>query len=141
METSYNWAFECLETIPHIGGQENVVYIVHWRLYGNRDTDSGSYSTNLFGAQQVAPYVSGSPFIPFDQLTENEVTGWVLDAMGPKYGELTASLTQMIDDMINPPTLILPPPWTTPTPSPTEVYPPEPSFLPPPEPTPTPTIE
>jgi hypothetical protein len=138
MATSYNWVFEALETLPHSGGQENVVYIVHWRLYGNRDTVSGSYTTDLFGAQQVAPYVAGSPFVPFENLTENEVTGWVLDAMGPKYGELTASLNQRIDDMITPPTFVLPPPWTTPTPSPTETYPPEPSYPVPPAPTPTP---
>lgn len=133
MANTYTWAFNALETLPHSGGQENVVYIVHWRLYGNRDTESGSYVTDLFGAQQVAPYVSGSPFVPFDQITENDVTGWVLDAMGSRYGELTASLNQRIEDMINPPTVMLPPPWSipTPTPSPTEIYPPEP--------TPTPT--
>ena len=127
METTYSWNFDALETIPHVGEQQNVVYIVHWRLYGNRDTESGSYVSDLFGAQQVAPYVAGSPFIPFDSLTKEDVTGWVLDAMGPRYGELTSSLNQRIDDMISPPTFILPPPWTipTPTPSPTEGYIPE----------------
>lgn len=138
MADTYNWTFEALETIPHVGEQQNVVYIVHWRLYGNRDTESGSYVTDLFGAQQVAPYVVGSPFIPFDSLTKEDVTGWVLDAMGSRYGELTASLSQRIDDMISPPIVLLPPPWTTPTPSPTETYSPEPSYPVPPLPTPTP---
>lgn len=141
METTYSWSFECLETIPHSGGQENVVYVVHWRLYGNRNTESGSYSSDLFGAQQVAPYVSGTPFIPFESLTQEDVTSWVLYAMGPKYGELTSSLNQRIDDMINPPTVILPPPWNTPTPtstpSPSSTPIPTPEITP--EPTPTPS--
>jgi hypothetical protein len=113
METTYNWTFDALETIPHVGDQQNVVYIVHWRLYGNRGTESGSYVTDVFGAQRVAPYVAGSPFIPFESLTKEDITGWVLDAMGPNYGELTSSLNQRIEDMVNPPTIILPPPWAS----------------------------
>lgn len=131
MDTTYTWNFEALETFPSYNGQQNVVYLVHWRLYANRTTDSGSYNTDAFGVQKVAPYTGGAPFIPFENLTETDVTGWVLDAMGPRYGELTASLNTRINDIINPPTLILGPPWVTPEPSPTGEYPPEP--------TPTPT--
>lgn len=120
METSYTWKFDALETIPNVYDKQNVVYIVHWRLYGNRDTESGSYTTDLFGIQQIAPYTLGAPFIPFENLTEENVADWVLNSMGSKYGELTASINQRIEDMINPPTLILPPPWTIPTPSPIE---------------------
>ncbi len=142
METSYNWSFEALEAIPFSYGHQNVVYNVHWRLYGSRQTESGSYVSDFFGVQALSPYVSGSPFIPFENLTSEIITGWVLDSMGDKYGNLTASLNQRIDDLINPPTLVLLPPWTTPTPSPTpsptETYP-QPSYPVPPEPTPTPS--
>lgn len=121
METSYSWSFEALETIPFSDGQQNIVYNVHWRLYGSRQkqNESGSYLVDVFGVQALAPYVSGSPFIPFESLTSETVTGWVLDAMGEKYGNLTASLSQRIDDIVNPPTLVLTPPWVTPVPTPT----------------------
>lgn len=111
MSNTYTWKIEALDTFPSFEGQQNVVYIIHWRLYGSRYTESGSYESNIFGTQQVAPYISGSPFIPFQDLTQENVTGWLLDAMGPKYGELTASLNQTIENMINPPIITLPPPW------------------------------
>lgn len=141
MANTYTWSFPTLETYVHQDGFENVIYIVHWYYTATCDPSSGSHSYQTFGAQQIAPFVSGSrPFIPFDQITEADITSWVEESIGPeKLAQMRAGMDVQIENLINPPIALLPPPWTTPTPSPTEVYPPEPSSLPPPEPTPTPT--
>lgn len=134
---TYTWSFSSIDVYPKQDIYSDMVYCVRWRL---KATDqSTSHSIDTFGAQDVPAYNpdSGS-FVPFSQLTEEQVTNWVMNAMGEKYGQLTASLDASIDDMINPPTLHLPPPWTTPTPSPTTL--PLPSFIPYPTPTQTPTI-
>lgn len=67
------------------------------------------------GSQQLTPYVSGSPFVPYDQLTKPMVEGWLLDAMGASsYNTLTASVDYTLEQAAIPPTSIsLPPPWTT----------------------------
>lgn len=140
MANTYTWSFPTLQTYVHQDGFENVIYIVHWYYTATCDPSSGSYSYQTFGAQQIAPFVSGSrPFIPFDQITEADITSWVEESIGPeKLAEMRLGMDTQIENLINPPIALLPPPWTTPTPSPTEVYPPEPSFPIPPEPTPTP---
>lgn len=143
MANTYTWTFPTLQTYVNQDGLENVIYIVHWYYTATCDPESGSYSYQTFGAQQIAPFVSGSrPFIPFEQITEAEITDWVEEAIGPdKLSEMRAGMDAQIENLINPPIVLLPPPWTTPTPSPTEGYTPEPTTTPDitPEPTPTPS--
>lgn len=143
MANTYSWTFPTLQTYANQDGFENVIYVVHWYLNGVCPPESGSYNVQLFGAQEIAPFVSGSrPFIPYEQITEAEITEWLEEAMGPeKLSELRGRIDQQLHDLINPPVLYLPPPWLTPTPtpSPTENYIPEPTPEITPEPTPTPS--
>jgi hypothetical protein len=141
MATTYNWTFPTLQTYAHQDGLENIVYIVHWYYTGTREANSASYSHQLFGAQQIAPFVSGSrPFIPYAEITEQNVTDWIEESIGQeKLAQMQASIDLEIDNKINPPIAYLPPPWTTPTPSPTSETSIYPTFEPMPEPTPTPS--
>lgn len=144
---TYTWKFPAIDVYRQQESYTDVVYNVHWRLAGT--DQSGSYSAEVYGVQSVAPYNpdSGS-FIPYENLTEATVTDWVLNSMGEKYGNLTASIDSQIENLINPPTLQLPPPWAnitptpTPTPEPTTTILPtlEPTITPELTPTPTPTI-
>ena len=128
---TYSWDFHTLQVYTEQAGKEDVVYLVHW--YYNAIDETKVYKSSLFGVQQVAPYVSGSPFIPFDQLTQDIVQGWVQTSMGEEQVlKLQASLDQQIEAQINPPIAMLVPPWKitpAPTPTPTPVTP-----------TPTPTL-
>lgn len=108
---TYAWSFPSLETYNNEGGQANVVFVVNWCLTATDPTQA--YSTRRCGAQQIAPYVSGSQFIPFQDLTPTIVEGWMVDALtSSTYNALTASLDAALDDLINPPTRVLPPPWS-----------------------------
>jgi hypothetical protein len=138
MANTYTWTFPTLQTYTHQEGLENVVYIVHWYYTGNSSPESGSYSYQLFGAQTISPFVSGSrPFIPYEQLTEAIVQEWVEESLGSERLEsMRSSIDYQIDSLINPPIAYLPPPWATPTPTPEPTSDP---LFPAPTPTPSPT--
>lgn len=137
---TYTWKFPAIDVYRQQESYTDVVYNVHWRLAGT--DQSGSYSAEAYGVQSVAPYNpdSGS-FIPYESLTKEIITSWVLDSMGERYGNLTASIDAQIENLINPPTLQLPPPWTDPTPTPLPTPEPTVTIIPTItiEPTPTPT--
>lgn len=114
---TYSWKFPAIDVYKQQGSYADVVYSIHWRLNGTDQTTS--HSIELYGVQSVAPYNpdSGS-FIPYENLTEEVVIGWVVNSMGSRYGELTSSIDSGIQNLIDPPTQQLPPPWTDPTPAP-----------------------
>lgn len=117
---TYSWTFPAIDVYPTQNSYSDVVYNVHWRLRGT--DQSTSHSLEVYGTQGVPAYSpdSGS-FVPYEELTQEMVTDWVLTAMGDRYGQLTASLDTSIQNLINPPTLQLAPPWITlqPVPAPT----------------------
>jgi hypothetical protein len=125
MATTYTWRFPILQTYTQQDGLENIVYIVHWYYTGVREVESSSYKYETFGAQSIAPFVSGSrPFIPYEQLTEAIVQEWVEESIGAeKLASMRSSIDKQIDNLISPPVAYLPPPWANPTstPSPTDV--------------------
>ena len=62
---------------------------------------------------QALAYVAGSPFTPYAQLTESQVQGWVVDAMGPtQVAALEANIDGQIQQQITPTSVNLPPPWS-----------------------------
>lgn len=116
----YTWDFSTINVYPSQGGNADVVCNVHWRLKACDSTER--FCIERFGSIDLPAYnpTSGS-FIPFSQLTKDDITNWVLSSMGNGYGEMTASMDLVIQDAMNPTSVPLDPPWNTPTPSPTYV--------------------
>lgn len=112
MANTYSWKFPQLQAYTHKDGLENVVYNVQFYYKGECSPESGSYSYEIFGAQEIAPYVSGSPFIPYEELTKEIVQGWVESSMGSeKIEQLRIGIDKQIANLINPPVTYLTPPW------------------------------
>jgi hypothetical protein len=112
LNITYNWNFNPLECYPTESGQTDVVFNVHWQLYAT----TGSYGASSIGVQRVGPLGTGS-FTPFEELTKEQVQGWVVDSMGTgSVDAMYASLATQIENQINPPTVTLPAPWLMPTP-------------------------
>lgn len=111
LDVTYNWNFNPLESYPTSAGESDVVFMAHWQLYAS----TGSYSASAIGTQTVAPYEEGQPFTPFNELTYEQVKGWVLDAMNANdpntVDNLYASLEAQIQNQINPPVLVQQAPW------------------------------
>jgi hypothetical protein len=107
MDVTYNWNFNPLESYPTASGEIDVVFNIHWQLYGS----TGSYKGSIIGTQNVT-YESGSTFVPFNELTYNTVYNWMTASMGmERMNQLTASIYQQIENQINPPVLVQQAPW------------------------------
>ena len=104
---SYRWNFNPLEAYPTASGEDNVVFLVHWQLYGS----TGSYQSSVIGTQPVT-YESGSAFTPFNELTYDIVYNWMTASMGTASMQAyEANVAQQINNQINPPVLIEQAPW------------------------------
>jgi len=101
------WAVVQMDCYPEYEGEADVVFAVHWRL----DATDGTYSGSAYGSIGVS-LDEGSNFTPYEDLTEEQVIGWVQDAMGEEQVDaLEANLAKQIADQANPPVVAPPLPW------------------------------
>lgn len=104
--TTYTWSIQQMLVMPVLEGQADVVVSAQWNILGE---DQG-YSYNLNGWQEFT-VKQGEGFTPYDQLTEEQVIGWVQSAMGAKQIEYIESLIQgFLNNLINPPIEPITPP-------------------------------
>ena len=109
MTISYAWSVNSMTAYPEAEGQTDVVFQI---AYVVSATD-GTYNSAAYGSVDTT-YVAGSPFTPYNQLTLDQVNGWVADALGPD-GIAKASKP------VTPPL-----PWNIPAPAPEPVPPVDP---------------
>ena len=74
--TTYSWTINSLPNYPNAQGQTDVVFEVIWTLTGV----DGQYSASEQGASAVN-YVAGQPYTPYNQLTEQQVIGWITSSI------------------------------------------------------------
>ena len=89
--TTYLWTIQQMDRLTADG----FVVTVHY----NVSATDGTHSASTYGtiSYQKQP---GETFVPYDQLTEEIVVGWVKESLGEATVE--ASLQSQIDAQINP---------------------------------------
>ena len=105
MSNTYTWDCKTVDVYPNHDGHSDVVYVVHWRLNAEsdqQDAEGNNYSASVYGNHSVnADDIEN--FIPFADLTNDVVTGWVTDGMGEdQVTSLKDNLDNNIDGQINP---------------------------------------
>ena len=105
MATTFTWTVSRLDCYPQADNQTDVVFTVHWQLTG---TD-GTYNGSVYSTCSV-PAPTGT-FIPYADLTQDQVLGWIW-ANGVDKASAEAAVQTQIDNQINPPTITPPLPWT-----------------------------
>jgi hypothetical protein len=105
MSNTYTWDCKTVDTYPNHDGHSDVVYVVHWRLNAEsdqQDSEGNNYSASVYGTHSVnADDISN--FIPFADLTNDVVTGWVTSGMGDEeVANLKSGLDSNIENQINP---------------------------------------
>ena len=102
---TYDWNCKTVDVHPQEEGETNVVYNVHWIVTGvsdQLDTQGNPYSSTNIGTQ-VVPLDPETPFIPFDELTNEIVVGWTKDAMGEEQVQsIEDSIASQIAELENP---------------------------------------
>lgn len=105
MSTTYTWSIKNLTCIAQHEGHDNVVDAVFYECTGTTESDSFTFT----GISRV-PFRAGN-FIPFDQLTEQQVMSW-LTASGVDRAVVEASVQRELDRKKIPPMVMKSPPWT-----------------------------
>tara|TARA_R110000764_G_scaffold12148_2_gene35902 strand:+ start:46 stop:405 length:360 start_codon:yes stop_codon:yes gene_type:complete len=107
---TYNWNCKTVDVHPQEEGETDVVYNVHWIVTGisdQLDPEGNPYSTTNIGTQ-IVPLDPGTPFVPFEDLTNEIVVEWTQDAMGEEQvADIETNISSSIELLINPVSITL----------------------------------
>ena len=102
------WSIVRLDCYPELDGETDVVFVCHWTL----SATDGTYNGGVYGSVGVT-LDAGATFVPYADLTEAQVIGWVQDALGAEQvASYEANVAQQINDQIDPPVVTPPLPWS-----------------------------
>ena len=107
MSISYTWTIENMTTQKQLESYTDVVIQVAWKCVG---TD-GTYYSVVPGLSRIT-FSDGSTFTPYADLTEEQVLNWLWSSDVNK-NSVETKIDYQIELQVNPPTVILPLPWTT----------------------------
>ena len=94
---TYNWNCKTVDAYVEEAGNDDVVYNVHWTVTGTTTEGGKEYSATSIGTR-ILNIDDITNFIPFDQLTNDEVVAWTQATMG---AEQVAAIETNIADAIN----------------------------------------
>lgn len=107
MATTYTWIVAQMDCYPEHEGQTDVVFNVHWRCNGV----DGEHEALVYGSIGFE-FDAEASFVPFADLTEETVIGWVKAAMGDEQVEAhEAAVAAQIEALVNPPVVTPDLPW------------------------------
>ena len=104
MENTYSWRINQLETAPQLNSLTNVVVAVHY----TRVISRGNYQTEYNGFMGCGK-PSEIDFTVYPDLTQQQIESW-LDA-GVDVASIDETLQVQLEQIINPPVVVLPLPW------------------------------
>ena len=102
-----NWVINQLDTAPSEDGLTDVVKVIHW----NRTAQDGEIKVSNYGTMGCQT-PSETDFTAYPDLTYEQVCSW-LDA-GLPVEAIDLGLDAQIENIINPPIIVLPLPFTNP---------------------------
>lgn len=95
----YTWTIKELERNVADGG----VTVVHYGC----DVSDGTESIGAYGTISLTPDATADDFVPFENLTEEQVIGWVQDALGEEtVANIQTQLDAKLDEKLNPVTAV-----------------------------------
>jgi len=108
MTITYTKQIGSMSCYSQIDGESDVVFTINWTLLGNE----GTLSASLLCGTSV-PYVAGQPFIPYADLTEEQVLSWIEtytpEALMESYYQNIADSIEQQKVVVTPPLPWLPP--------------------------------
>ena len=107
--TTYNWVVNQLDTKPKEDGLTDVVSVVHWTRTAEQYVGAEPINVSSYGTMGCTT-PSSTDFTAYPDLTFEQVCGW-LDA-GLDVTSIDLGLDGQIENIINPPIIVLPLPWT-----------------------------
>jgi hypothetical protein len=109
--TNWTWYVSSMYTLDNLVENPNYVVMVTWRLKG---TD-GTYEAEVGNNATFSEFNEEADFIPYQNLTEETVIGWVQNQLGEDgINSYKAKTQAIIDEKANPPLIPIytPLPWS-----------------------------
>ena len=106
-----DWQVSNLDCKVSEDGLSDVVYNVHWRVSKTEVDGDKTYSASVYSTCSV-PGPNPASFVPYDQLTQNEVLGWIW-ANGVDKAATEAAVQQQIELQKHPVVVSPPLPWAS----------------------------
>ena len=107
---TYDWNCKTVDVHPQEEGETDVVYNVHWIVTGTSDklnSKGNPYSSTNIGTQIIS-LDPETPFIPFEDLTNEIIVEWTQDAMGEEQvTNIESRIASSIELLINPTSITL----------------------------------
>ena len=100
--TTFTWSVVAMDC--HREVEDDVVFNVHWTCSGV----DGEYSSSVYSTQSIT--AESDTFTPYDELTQEQVLGWVW-ASGVDKDATEAAVQQQIQDQITPQVVTPTLPW------------------------------
>ena len=108
--TTFNWNCRTVDVYPTDENYADVVYNVHWIVTGTSDQldpQDNPYTATSIGTQTLNTS-DITDFIPFEDLTNEEVVAWTQAAMGEEQvTQIEANIEAQIENLITPTSLTL----------------------------------
>ena len=103
--TTFNWNCRTVDVYPTDETYADVVYNVHWTVTGTSDQldpQGNTYAASNIGTQ-ILDTSDITDFIPFEDLTNEEVVAWTQTAMGEEQvAQIEANIEAQIENLITP---------------------------------------
>jgi hypothetical protein len=106
--TTYQWIINQMDTKPTEDGLTDVVVVIHWTRTAEQFVGGEPILVSSYGTMNCTT-PSETDFTAYPDLTQAQVEGW-LDA-GLDVPTIDANLDKQIENIINPPIIVLPLPW------------------------------
>ena len=107
---TYDWNCKTVDAYPQDGEYTDLVYNVHWIVTGTSDElkpDGTAYSATNIGTQTL-DVSDVTEFIPFEDLTNEQVVAWTKEAMGEEQvASIETSIASQIENLIHPTSVTL----------------------------------
>ncbi len=107
---TYNWNCKTVDCYPEQDNEADVVYNVHWIVTGVSDElnpEGQPYSASNIGTQSLDTS-DITDFIPFNELTNDEVVAWTKSAMGDEQvAKVESNVESQINSLITPTSITL----------------------------------
>lgn len=100
--TTYVWTITQMLTLPDVQGNIDFVWNAFWKC----EATLGNKTTAMASSVILDPESTGTPYTPYEDLTEDQVVQWVKDKLG---AATVAKVEAQLNAELN--TIILPLPW------------------------------
>ena len=109
---TYDWNCKTVDAYVEQDNEADVVYNVHWIVTGTSDEVDPNSPETFYQATNIGTQTLDTSeiinFIPFDEVTNEEVVAWTQAAMGvEQVTQIEAGIASQIESLIHPTTITL----------------------------------